>query len=188
MPLWKRSDSGFVWLNIVFLGFVELVPYWTYVFNTNFDDLVGVRVYGIYMLFTDLSILLEWLYAAHGYPLVDRDIDEAFVTDFSKVTFIECIIMIVGVVGSYFNDLAGFIFFVGAAWFITASVSRIVRNSLLTITRWCPRISVLRPGQTSEKIYCLLRSGGHARDQPARYCRHRLHGLVQTGYLQVGGN
>ena len=114
----KRSDGVLTWLNITFLAFASLVPFWTEVLNINEGIFHVILSYGVYMIFTFFILLLILEYATRGQRLVDRDIDKLTISVLKKVILIGSFIVTIGVVFSYFTPYAGYLFFVAGSFFV----------------------------------------------------------------------
>ena len=93
----KRSTGGLVWLNIAFLAFSSLVPFWTVVINkaseSPFPEYIAFY-YGLYMITVFLTLIGLWQFATKNKYLVGSDFDPKIVPAFNKVIFVGIIILV----------------------------------------------------------------------------------------------
>ena len=121
----KRSDGILAWLNILYLAFASLVPFWTRMLNENPGIYRVILYYGVFMIVTFFILLAIWIYATRGYRLVDRDIDKRTISVLKKVILIGSSIVALGVAVSYVTLWAGYLFWVAGAFFvITTAIGR----------------------------------------------------------------
>ena len=124
----KRSTGGLVWLNIAFLAFSSLVPFWTVVINkaseSPFPEYIAFY-YGLYMITVFLTLIGLWQFATKNKYLVGRDFNPRIVPAFYKVILVGIIILVISSVGSilpgYLSNL-GYLLFASAAWFLVATI------------------------------------------------------------------
>jgi len=70
----KRADSTFIWLNIFFLIFISLLPF-SIDLVAEFERYpIVVALFGVNLLFIQLTIFLKWRYATHNHKLVDKNL------------------------------------------------------------------------------------------------------------------
>jgi uncharacterized membrane protein len=69
-----RSDSGLVWLNIIFLMFMSLLPFSTSLLGQHINEQVPILIYGGNFIACMLFRYFQWTYATKNYRLVDSDI------------------------------------------------------------------------------------------------------------------
>lgn len=72
----KRADQNFHWLNILFFGFVCLVPFSTGLLSRYPGVWYVVALYGLNLILIGLALFLVWTYAAYRYHLVDPDLPQ----------------------------------------------------------------------------------------------------------------
>ncbi len=70
---------------------------------------------------TILVLLVIWQYATRGHRLVDPDIDERIIPTLTRVILTGVVIMLVGVVLSYFIPWAGYLGLVAMAFMIVVT-------------------------------------------------------------------
>ena len=61
-----------MWLNILFLSFAALVPFWIAYINVNVGSNEAMFNYGVAMTLTLLALLFIWVYATSGHRLVSK--------------------------------------------------------------------------------------------------------------------
>jgi uncharacterized membrane protein len=124
----KRATGGLIWLNVAFLAFSSLVPFWTIVINKTEESPFPEYItfyYGMYMITVFLTLIGLWLLATKNNYLVGRDFDPRLVPSFYKVIIIGIIILVIASVGSTLpGNLAylGYLLFAAAAWFFVATI------------------------------------------------------------------
>ncbi len=105
-------------MNIMYLAFASLVPFWTRILNENPAVYRVILYYGSFMIVTFFILLAIWIYATKRYRLVDRNIDKRTVSVLKKVIIIGSFIVAFGVAVSYITAWAGYIFWVAGAFFV----------------------------------------------------------------------
>jgi uncharacterized membrane protein len=70
----RRSDSGLVWLNILFLMFMSLLPFSTSLLGQHINEQVPILIYGGNFIACMLMRYFQWTYATKNCRLVDSDI------------------------------------------------------------------------------------------------------------------
>jgi uncharacterized membrane protein len=68
----KRSDSVLLWINILFLMFVALIPFFTVLLGSSDPFAIGLYVFNL--LIIQFLLLIQWRYATSGHRLVERKI------------------------------------------------------------------------------------------------------------------
>jgi uncharacterized membrane protein len=105
-------------LNIVFLSFASLVPFWTAFNNENIDDPEAVAYYGVGMIMTNLSLLAIWLYATWNHRLVPKDLERRTMMSMVTIILVGTIIVAICSLGNVYLEGLGYGLFLGAVWFI----------------------------------------------------------------------
>jgi uncharacterized membrane protein len=120
----KRADGGLMWLNILFLSFASLVPFWVVYININEASDFAMFYYGVALTFTLLILLFIWLYATSGHRLVSKVIGENITIGLAKFLVFMFIITIFVFIGnviipyfSYGSSIFSIVFFI----YMTAS-------------------------------------------------------------------
>jgi uncharacterized membrane protein len=102
----KRSDSGLVWLNIIFLMFMSLLPFSTSLLGQHMDEQVSVFIYGSNFIACMLMRYFQWTYATKNYRLVDRDISPVQVKQPKIMLLMGIGVCIIGIVLSFLSNIA----------------------------------------------------------------------------------
>ena len=130
----KKSDGALVWLNITFLAFASLVPFWTQVLLYSDLPKTAFSYYCIYMVVTFLILLSILYYATFGYRLVDPDVDKPTISILKRIILIGTLMMVIVALSSYYSvhTWIGNLVVVPAAFFIisTIYISRRTRKQL----------------------------------------------------------
>jgi uncharacterized membrane protein len=114
----KRADGNLVWLNILFLAFASMVPFWV-AFNTVNAEIPEASTYnGIFQILTLMTLLFIWLYATHGQRLVSSNLDFRTRSWFFKIVLIGILILTIASFGSLVDIGFSIFFIVSAVWFI----------------------------------------------------------------------
>lgn len=75
----KRTDRGFLSLNMLFLLLVTLMPFFVQLSSVPREDRVATVSYGLYVGALGLVMNLIWYKATHKRRLVDHDLPERIV-------------------------------------------------------------------------------------------------------------
>jgi uncharacterized membrane protein len=104
----KRSDSGLIWLNIVFLMFVALIPFSTSLLGNYGTEQLSIVIYAINIILAVAMRLIIWIYATGKYRLVDSDTSPRLIKwDKSvQIGFLFCFMLVIGI--SFLNVNAAF--------------------------------------------------------------------------------
>lgn len=95
----KRADGSLMWMNILFLSFASLVPFWVAYLNINEGSDEAMFYYGVALTLTVLTLLFIWAYASSGHRLVSKYLGKNIITGFTKfltIMFIFTIIILSG--------------------------------------------------------------------------------------------
>jgi len=75
----KRHDRTLLWLNILFLGLVATMPFWTNLIRTYPDQQIAVIMYAGTLALIGFTLDTIWRYASTDHRLVDPNIDPQLV-------------------------------------------------------------------------------------------------------------
>ena len=75
----RRSDRGFLWLNLAFLSSVAFVPFAAALLGTHGLHPVAIVFYGALGAITGLLLGAIWTHAVTGHRLVDKGLDQNLV-------------------------------------------------------------------------------------------------------------
>lgn len=114
----RRSDGVLMWLNIMFLSFASMVPFWTAFQVENGERPEAIAYYGVAMISTFLTLLAIWVYATWGNRLVADSVPRRVVRRMITVIAIGSIMVLAFSFGNMAFPGMGFLLFVPAAWFI----------------------------------------------------------------------
>ena len=104
----KRSNTGLLWINIIFLMFVALIPFSTSLLGDYRMEQLTFMVYGINLFLIFAMMFILWTYATGKYRLVDSEIDPRLVKK-RKLSIITPSLIIVLTIGiSFVNVIAAF--------------------------------------------------------------------------------
>jgi len=104
----KRSNTGLLWINIIFLMFVALIPFSTSLIGDYRMEQVPFVVYGINLFLIFATMFILWTYATGKYRLVDSEIDPRLVKK-RKLSIITPSLIVVLTIGiSFVNVIAAF--------------------------------------------------------------------------------
>lgn len=76
----RRSDRGFLWINILYLMTISLLPFSTALLGEYPGTRTALVVYGGNLAVIGLVLYWHWYYATHNFRLVDSDLDPQIVT------------------------------------------------------------------------------------------------------------
>ena len=71
----ERTDTKFLWINIVILMFVALMPFSTSLVNDFSKDWTAELFFDFNMLFLSMLFLLNWVYSTSKHRLVNAGMD-----------------------------------------------------------------------------------------------------------------
>lgn len=114
----RRSDGVLMWLNILFLSFASMVPFWTAFQVENPDAEQAIAYYGAAMVGTFLTLLGIWMYATWNGRLVGDGVDKEVRW---RMTFVIGVGSIMVLVLSFSNILVpgvSWLLFVPGVWFV----------------------------------------------------------------------
>ncbi|MEP7294116.1 MAG: TMEM175 family protein [Chloroflexota bacterium] len=72
----RRADRTLLWINILFMGFVALLPFSAGLFSQYGQDRVSIIVYNINLICAGLVLFLHWWYATRDSHLLSHPIEE----------------------------------------------------------------------------------------------------------------
>ena len=121
----KRYDRALVWLNFVFLLCIVFIPFPTAVLVEYGQYWLAVALYAATIAAAGFALLTLWLWASHGYRLIDTAMDRRAVQSTTiQVSITPCIFMVsIGV--AYYSPRLGQYF-----WLLSFVVESIVVRRL----------------------------------------------------------
>ena len=104
----KRSNTGLLWINIIFLMFVTLIPFSTSLMGDYRMAQFTFMVYGINLFLIFAMMFILWTYATGKYRLVDSKIDPRIVKRRKLSIIIPSLIVVLTIGISFINVIAAF--------------------------------------------------------------------------------
>jgi uncharacterized membrane protein len=114
----KRSDGVLMWLNILFLSFASMVPFWTAFQVENPDADQAIAYYGAAMIGTFLVLLAIWMYATWDNRLVSDTISKDVRWKMTFVIGVGSILTLIFSFGNMFVPGLGWLLFIPGTWFV----------------------------------------------------------------------
>ena len=75
----KRYDARLMWLNLLFLLFIVVLPFFSTLLGSYGSLPVAETLYALVIAGIGLSMLAMWAYASHDHRLVDEKLDPGFI-------------------------------------------------------------------------------------------------------------
>jgi len=108
--LYQRTDHLFNLLNVFFLLSISFLPFPTAVLGEYLTDPANQRsaviLYAFAFLLAALAWFLSWLYGSHGYRLIDRRLDPAFIRYLTRQYLISNALYLGALVMAFFVPVA----------------------------------------------------------------------------------
>jgi uncharacterized membrane protein len=101
----KRSDSGLIWLNIIFLMFIALIPFSTALFGSYETEQLPLIIYAGNLLLASVLRFILWTYATGKHRLVDSDISPHLVK-WDRLISIGILLIFMLIIGVSFISVA----------------------------------------------------------------------------------
>lgn len=101
----KGHDRVLLWLNILFLGLVASMPFWTDMLINNREEKVAVIAYAGTLALIGFALDTIWRYASHDHRLVDPNIDPQLVTFVHRRVLLAPVVYLISIVISFFSTL-----------------------------------------------------------------------------------
>ena len=73
----RRSDSTLRWLNLFFLLWIALLPFFTKILNQYETVPLGVILYAIDQAAAGIFLSVSWVYASRNHRLVDKNLSQS---------------------------------------------------------------------------------------------------------------
>ncbi len=103
----RQHDLALIWLNFVFLFFIELQPTFNSIRATYPDSRLTSILYVVNQAFAGLALLVIWLYAALGHRLIERTMGRVPIMVVAWRTFIlPLLFLLTSAVVFFRHDLA----------------------------------------------------------------------------------
>lgn len=114
----KRHDRTLLWLNILFLGLVATMPFWTNLLRTYPGEQIAVIMYAGTLALIGFTLDTIWRYASTKHRLVDASIDPQFVSFVHRRVLLAPAIYLIAIALSFWPPLAEALFAVVAVLYI----------------------------------------------------------------------
>jgi len=73
----RRSDSALRWLNLLFLLWIALLPFFTKILDQYINLQLGVVLYATDQAAAGIFLTLIWMYASKNHRLIDKNMNES---------------------------------------------------------------------------------------------------------------
>jgi TMEM175 potassium channel family protein len=93
----KRYDGVLIFLNLMFLMFIALMPFFTGMLNQYGTLPLAVAAYALSVAAIGLSIGSLWWYASYRHRLVDEKLDESFIHSRNLISIVMPLIFLISV-------------------------------------------------------------------------------------------
>ncbi len=80
----RSSDSALRWLNLLFLLWIALLPFFTKILDQYINLQLGVVLYATDQAAAGIFMTLIWIYASHNHRLIDKSMKES---EIKSITF-----------------------------------------------------------------------------------------------------
>lgn len=107
----KYYDSTLAWINIIFLLFVALIPFTTWLLGEYFLMKTSTIIYGVHLLFMFLGGYSLWVYSTGKHILVVPDLDPKVVKGAKKMGYVYFSILAIAIVIAFFSPLISVIIY-----------------------------------------------------------------------------
>ncbi|UCC92294.1 MAG: DUF1211 domain-containing protein [Thermoplasmata archaeon] len=114
----KRSDGVLMLLNIMFLSFASMVPFWTAFQVENPDAEQAIAYYGTAMIMTFLTLLAIWIYATWDNRLVSDTMDKEVKMKMVWILGIGSIMVLAFSFGNIYVPGLAWLLFIPMVWFV----------------------------------------------------------------------
>jgi len=101
----KYYDSTLAWINIIFLLFVALIPFTTWLLGEYFLMKTSTIIYGVHLLLMFLGGYSLWAYSTGKHILVVPDLDPKVVKGAKKMGYIYFSILTIAIIIAFFSPL-----------------------------------------------------------------------------------
>ncbi|OGO13107.1 MAG: hypothetical protein A2032_00795 [Chloroflexi bacterium RBG_19FT_COMBO_49_13] len=108
----KRHDRVLMWLNILFLMFVAMMPFFAGLVGEYGDDTLALASYAFWLMLTGLVLDTIWWHASKNKHLVDPDIDPDLVFFVHRRVLIAPVLYLVSIGVAFFSPLITKLIFV----------------------------------------------------------------------------
>ena len=75
----RRSDSTLRWLNLLFLLWIALLPFFTKILNQYETISLGVILYAVDQAAAGIFLSISWVYASRNHRLIDKNLKRSII-------------------------------------------------------------------------------------------------------------
>ncbi len=108
----QRHDRVLMWLNILFLLFIAMMPFFAGLVGRYADEPIALALYAAWLMFTGLVLDLIWWYASRDLRLVDPAIDPDLVYFVHRRVLIAPLLYLISVGVAFISPLITKLIFV----------------------------------------------------------------------------
>lgn len=99
----RKVDKTFLWINIFFLMFVSILPFFTDLVNEFENYPIVVALFCAIIFIIELTIFIKWRYATHNYRLIDKSLPCKFIRYRSIDFLVALIIVFISIPSAFLN-------------------------------------------------------------------------------------
>ncbi|MCD4782790.1 MAG: TMEM175 family protein [Candidatus Eremiobacteraeota bacterium] len=88
----KKTDRTFIWLNIFFLMFISILPFFTDLVAEFEKFPIVVALFGVNLFFVQLSLFITWRYVTHNHRLIDKSVPQELIT-YRNINFLVALVI-----------------------------------------------------------------------------------------------
>jgi len=107
----KYYDSTLAWINIIFLLFVALIPFTTWLLGEYFLMKTSTIIYGVHLLLMFLGGYSLWVYSTGKHILVVPDLDPKVVKGGKTMGYVYFCILSIAIIIAFFSPLISVIIY-----------------------------------------------------------------------------
>ncbi len=108
-----RSNSTLRWLNLLFLLWIALLPFFTKILS-HYETLpVGVILYAVDQAAAGIFLTLIWVYASHNHRLIDKNTKETTIRYVTIRNMVAPIFFLASMGIAFVNPIIATVFWVG---------------------------------------------------------------------------
>lgn len=108
-----RSNTTLRWLNLLFLLWIALLPFFTKILSHYQNLPLGVILYAVDQAAAGIFLTLIWTYASHNHLLIDRNMKETAIRYATIRNMIAPIFFLASMGIAFVNPIVATVFWVG---------------------------------------------------------------------------
>ena len=109
----RRSNSTLRWLNLLFLLWIALLPFFTKILSHYQSLPLGVILYAVDQAAAGIFLTLIWVYASRNHHLIDKNMNETAIRYATIRSIIAPIFFLASMGIAFLNPIVATIFWVG---------------------------------------------------------------------------